>query len=63
MLKRKVQLMNTIYNEIQKEFGITKPMSKSEISDMVNNWAMLDKVKQNEIIRNSARPNREGFIL
>jgi hypothetical protein len=55
--------MNTIYNEIQKEFGITKPMSKSEISDMVNNWAMLDKVKQNEIIRNSARPNREGFIL
>ena len=55
--------MNTIYNEIQKEFGITKPMSHKEISDMVNNWAMLDKAQQDEVIRNSSRPNRSGFIL
>ena len=55
--------MNTIYNEIQKEFGITKPMSKSEISDMVNDWAMLSKAQQDEVIRNSSRPNRSGFIL
>ena len=55
--------MNTIYNEIQKEFGITKPMSKSEISDMVNDWAMLSKAQQDEVIRTSSRHNRSGFIL
>lgn len=55
--------MNTIYNEIQKEFGITKPMSTKEIKAMVNDWAILSKDEQKDVILNSSRPNRLGFIL
>jgi hypothetical protein len=50
--------MNTIYNEIQKEFGITKPMPASEISEMVNAWAVLPKSEQVKYLS-----RREGFIL
>ena len=55
--------MNTIYNEISKEFGINKPISAKEVAYMVNDWAVLSKSEQDEVIRNSSRPNRLGFIL
>jgi len=49
---------NEIYNEIQKDFGITKPMSASEIATMVNNWAVLPKSEQVKYLS-----RRAGFIL
>lgn len=53
----------TIRRDIAKEFGITKPMSANEIKTMVNDWAMLSKDEQKDVILNSSRPNRLGFIL
>jgi len=50
--------MNTIYNEISKEFGIEKPLSANEIATMVNNWAILPKAEQDKILS-----RRTGFIL
>ena len=49
---------NDIFNEIQKEFGISKPVTSAEITQMVNAWAELP---ESERVNYLSR--RAGFIL
>jgi hypothetical protein len=55
--------MNTIYNELSKEFGIVKPLSTKEIVANVEAYSLLSKEEKDNLIINSRRPNRQGFIL
>ncbi len=59
--------MNTnndlIYREISVEFGINKPLSHKEIVSNVEAYGMLPKEERDNLILNSRRPNKMGFIL
>jgi hypothetical protein len=55
--------MNTIYNELSKEFGIVKTLSNKEIIASVESYSLLSKEDKDSLILNSRRPNRKGFIL
>jgi len=55
--------MNTIYNEISKEFGLEKPLSNATISANVEAYALLSEADKVSLIRSSRRANAEGFIL
>jgi len=54
---------NEIYSDISKEFGINKPLSTSEIKEIVSAYAMLSDEDKRNLILNSRRSNKAGFIL